>query len=302
MGSIKYDPKENTFYNADSNVESILPQVIWHITDRCFLSCPYCFATKTGRETSLNHLNDYMEAFKKLGVLKIDIAGGEPLTYKNLNVICSELYSNDIKMTITTSGVGNENVKEWLIDNAKMFSWILISIDAPTPAQHDSLRGKVGTFSSLSKLIRELKNKGYNNIRINTLITKKFLMSNIAEQFVELINEVKPLEWCLIQPHPANKKENYHLYATSESEFDKIVFNIKNLIKEKYTGFANITLRYNSNYSKYWILYPDGKLKQHTEGSEDAFCFNFNKESVSEIEKFVKEYGVWLPMKEGDIY
>ncbi|SCY42959.1 radical SAM protein [Lysinibacillus fusiformis] len=297
MAAIKYDSKSNEFYNSNSNEVSTLPQIIWHITDRCFLSCPYCFATKTGKETSLDKLNDFMEAFKELGVQKVDIAGGDPLTYSNLDVICNELSKLGIQMTITTSGVGKNDVKEWLIDHAEMFSWILISIDAPTSTQHDSLRRKVGTFDQLTNLIEMLKKKQYRNIRINTVITKIFLEHDLIEQFVDLIQELQPLEWCLIQPHPANKKEKYDEYATNDQEYEGIVTNIKNKMLEKNCSNVNVTLRYNHNYSKYWVLYPSGKLKMHTENSEDRFDFDFNCENVDDIKKYVNEYGVWVPMK-----
>lgn len=301
MGSIKYDSDLNEFYSSSSDEVSILPQIIWHITDRCFLSCPYCFATKTGRETELDKIDDSMEVFKKLGVQKIDIAGGDPLTYSHLDVICNALSKLGIQMTLTTSGVGKKDVKEWLINNAEIFSWILISIDAPTAEQHDALRRKVGTFEQLNNLIGDLKKKQYKNIRINTVITKLFLDEEIVEKFIELIQLIQPKEWCLIQPHPANKKEKYDEYATSDKEYEGVVRNIQEKIMERSSCNTNITLRYNHNYSKYWILYPDGKLKQHTENSEDRFGFEFIPKNINKIKEYVEEYGVWLPMKKEGI-
>ncbi|ACK90539.1 radical SAM protein [Bacillus cereus] len=297
MGNIKYDSDLNEFYSSGSDEVSILPQIIWHITDRCFLSCPYCFATKTGKETELDKIDDFMEVFKELGVQKIDIAGGDPLTYSHLDVICNKLSKLGIQMTLTTSGVGKKDVKEWLINNAEMFSWILISIDAPTAEQHDALRRKIGTFEQLNNLIGDLKKKQYENIRINTVITKLFLDEEIVERFIELIQLIQPKEWCLIQPHPANKKEKYDEYATSTEEYEEIVHSIQQKMAIKYSNTVKITLRYNRNYSKYWVLYPNGKLRQHTEHSEDRFDFEFIPENINDIKNYVKEYGVWLPMK-----
>lgn len=301
MENIKYDPGLNEFYISGIGEVSILPQIIWHITDRCFLSCPYCFATKTGRETQLNKIEEFMEVFKELGVQKVDIAGGDPLTYSHLDVICNALSKLGIQMTLTTSGVGRKDVKEWLIDHAEMFSWILVSIDAPTAEQHDLLRGKAGTFEQLSNLIGDLKKKKYNTIRINTVITKLFLDEEIVNQFIELIRVIQPQEWCLIQPHPANKKEKYDEYATNNKEYEDIVRNIQQKMVERSSCNVNITLRYNHNYSKYWVLYPDGKLKQHTENSEDQFDFEFIPKNINKIKEYVEEYGVWLPMKKEGI-
>lgn len=300
MDNIKYDSISNDFYVSNTNKESILPQIIWHITDRCFLSCPYCFATKTGRETNIDKLSSFMTVFKELGVQKVDIAGGDPLTYSNLAAICDELSKSGIKMTLTTSGVGKKDVKEWLISNAEIFSWILVSIDAPTSDKHDSLRGKSGTFDQLSELIKELKNKNFTNIRINTVVTKSFYEKDFIQNFIELIQTIQPKEWCLIQPHPANKKEKYDQYATTKCEFNNVIDVIKQNINSKNENDIKITLRYNDNYSKYWVLYPNGKLKQHTENSDDRFDFDFSPKNINDIKSSVKKFGVWVPMKKGE--
>lgn len=300
MENIKYDSISNDFYVSNTSEETILPQIIWHITDRCFLSCPYCFATKTGRETNIDNLESSLEVFKALGVQKVDIAGGDPLTYSNLATICYELSKSGIEMTLTTSGVGKKDVKEWLISNADIFSWILVSIDAPTSDKHDSLRGKKGTFEQLNELIKELKNNDFNNIRINTVVTKSFYEKDFIENFIDLIQKIQPKEWCLIQPHPANKKEKYDEYATTKKEFNSLMDEIKQKVNSKSVNDIKITSRYNDNYSKYWVLYPNGKLKQHTENSDDRFDFDFSIKNINDIKSSVKKFGVWVPMKEGE--
>ena len=59
------------------------------------------------------------------------------------------------------------------------------------------------------------------------MITKLFLDEEIVEQFIELIELIQPKEWCLIQPHPANKKKKYDEYATSDKEYEGVVRNIQ---------------------------------------------------------------------------
>lgn len=296
MGDIKYDSLKNEFYfqtNEDNKVV-LLPQIIWHITDRCFLNCPYCFASKTGKEFDVNQLNQVLEVFKMLGVQKVDIAGGDPLTYSNLNEICKGIHNNGIAQTITTSGVGQGNIIKWLIDNGNLFSRIIISVDGATPAEHNLLRGK-GVFEKLSLLINKLKEKQYNNLRINTVITQHFFRKENCEKIVHLVKEINPVEWCLIQPHPANKKEKFDDYAVSNVAFEEIISLIKYHADKELIKKIQITERRTDNYAKYWVLYPDKKLRQHSNSSIEKYDFDFCRDNINEIIDAIEDSGVWVP-------
>lgn len=299
MGDIKYDSVTNEFFhllNGEDNKVVLLPQIIWHITDRCYLNCPYCFATKTGKETEVGKLNEILELYKILGVQKVDIAGGDPMTYSNLNVICENLYNNGFAQTITTSGVGKKELIDWLIENGNMFSRIIISVDGSTPEEHNLLRGK-GVYEKLLFLINQLKEKQYNNLRINTVITQHFLKAENCEKIVHLIKEINPVEWCLIQTHPANKKEEYDKHAINNETFENIVSLIKNHAENEFIRKIQITERRANNYAKYWVLYPDGKLRQHSESSNDQYNFDFSRDNLNEIIDAIEDSGVWVPFK-----
>ena len=66
MGSIKYDSDLNEFYSSSSDEVSILPQIIWHITDRCFYPVLIVLQQKLV-ETELDKIDDSMEVFRNLG-------------------------------------------------------------------------------------------------------------------------------------------------------------------------------------------------------------------------------------------
>ena len=74
---MRYLPEVNAFAGSDHDG---LAQVMWHVTDACPLSCPYCFATKSGRAVRAGDIDELASVLAKLGVLKVDIGGGEPLT------------------------------------------------------------------------------------------------------------------------------------------------------------------------------------------------------------------------------
>ena len=300
MGLYKYDSIRNKFEEAHSSICSVLPQVVWHITDTCFLACPYCFSTKSSLETPAEKVSDYVNMFIKLGVQKIDIAGGEPLTYDHLEIVCNELSRANIPFTISTSGFGKPSVTEWLTTNCHLCSWIIISLDGGTPREHDLLRGKDGVFSSLNTLVSRIKALGYEKIRINTVITKHLLDEHNRINIISLVKEIRPLEWCLIEPHPANEKPSFNRHVVSTTQFTAVVERLKQLTVSSMSD-VKISQRFADNYSRYWILYPNGTLRQHTHESEDRFSFQFQNDSLKQIKKAVADYGYWLPMtKEGN--
>lgn len=296
MEYIKYSPQNNSFLKINDKKENILPQIIWHITDKCELSCPYCFSTKTGKETSLKKIDEYIETFLLLGVEKVDIAGGEPLLYNGLELLCKKLKDAGIYFTITTSGIYLEKNRKWLINNFSYFTRIICSIDGCNPSHHDEIRGKKGVFESVKQLITDLKSKKCDNIRINTVITKQFIDTILCEKLVNTVSDLKPLEWCLIQPHPANKKEKFKEYEITNKEFQKIIKEIKKIIKE---GNINIkvNIRHNDNYCGYWVLYPSGYLKKHTNTSNDVSEIELSKNKVSDIRCSVKNFKYWVPLE-----
>ncbi|WP_235318507.1 MULTISPECIES: radical SAM protein [Lysinibacillus] len=291
MNNLVYDKKTNTFYQND-NLMNGIPQIIWHITDRCFLACPYCFATKTARQTPIEDVPTIVSKFKKMNVQKVDIAGGDPLAYRDLSSLCHELKENGMGMTLTTSGVGLPQVKQWLVSNVEIFDWILLSLDAPNPELHDKLRGKDKTFIQLINLFNDLKNREYHNIRINTVVTTALMKEGLVEEFVKLIRDLSPAEWCLIEPHPANQKDDFSQYVIERSELLTLMDRFE---KELSDSDIKVSRRLNENYSKYWVLYPNGVLRQHTEGKEDRFNIAFLNESPEEIYEKINENGIWVP-------
>ncbi len=116
-----YNPLTNEFTGTPEPQPSVLPQVMWHVTDRCPLSCPYCFATKTGEDFSIKKLEETLDLLKLLGVQKVDIAGGEPLVFPHLSRVIESAARAGFALTLTTSGVGPDANSNWLVSNAPFF-------------------------------------------------------------------------------------------------------------------------------------------------------------------------------------
>lgn len=283
--------KENNSFLKTKEEKNELPQIVWHITDKCRLKCRYCFATKSNMEVDSTRIDDYITRFKELGIQKIDISGGEPLEYDHLPEICESLYQNGFHITLTTKGIGQNKNIQWLEDAGSMFSRIIFSIDLPTKSGQALMVGtKDDTFGRITEIMKCLSEKDYKDTRVNTVVTPDLMSGDSIDQMAELMNTLDCREWCLIQPHPANKKETFEEISVASQEFNKVIGNVKS--RNIYKG--TLLYRYAENYRDYWVLYPDGKLSKHTIGQHDIYNFDLLNTPVSFILPEVINHTVWV--------
>src|SRR6185369_9224239 len=261
-----YDPITNTFV-LDIGTDSILPQLVWVITDRCPNDCPFCFQPKTGIDFNVNNLPEAIHMFNKLGVQKIDISGGEPLSFSDISLICETLKSSGIHITLTTNGVGPEDKKQWLSENGKLFSRVMFSINGFDEASHDTLCTVPGTFAQTLNAIESLSSANYSKVRINTVITKILLPIKNQEKLLTVIKKLEPEEWCLIQPHPENKKSTFEFHDITSSEFAEVSYKLKARMQ---TMNTKVLIRTIDNYRGYWVLYPNGIIRKHVDSPQDV--------------------------------
>lgn len=282
---MKYCPTDNKFVGTDGPaVKGDIPHVMWHVTDVCPLSCPYCFARKTDRGLPEEYITPIVEKLSAIGVQKVDLSGGEPLAYKHLNQVCRELWSAGIHTTLTTSGVGAKTNKEFVISNCKSFARLMVSLDA-FGDDHDRLRQRPGAWEDALAFIRSLDtHTRMERCRINTVVTKPYLDSGWGDKLGAMVKNLGVREWCLIQPHPANKKSDFDEYSINDSDFRAEVTRCQT------SDFCRqIITRQNSLYSTYWNIQPDGTLQQHTETAADRNSVSLIDQSTTNIQSFLKE-------------
>ncbi len=289
-----YDNVSNSFFFKDEINSSYIPQIVWVITDKCNYKCPFCFQPKTGTEICLEQLDMYIEIFKKLGIQKIDISGGEPLYFNSLVKVIETLKTNLFHVTISTNGSGLSSNRNWIVSNANIFSRIIISLNGCNEKQNNFLCGVESAYNSFLSFIELLKENRCENIRINTVISTLYLNNDNLYSIINVIKNILPYEWCLIQPHPENKMPSFDKYSINTAQFEKIV----DLIKSEFLDTnVKIISRSIENYAGYWILNPDRQIILHTNGVRERIGLDLNLNSVSEIISLSKKYGLWLPTK-----
>jgi MoaA/NifB/PqqE/SkfB family radical SAM enzyme len=288
----EYDPALNeVFLNAISD-DDCLPSVIWHITDRCPLTCPYCFATKTQVEVDSRTAHEVVVALKALKTQKVDLAGGEPLVCAALPDIFDHLSASGIHMTITTSGCASRRSRRWLVERASKFSRVVFSLDAEAKL-HDELRGQSGIFTNAIRAATEVVNSG-GIVRINTVVTRRIIeRSDALKSLATTVASLNVQEWMLIQPHPANKKPEFDQYATTTAQFEDFVNAARDELRSICTlgnTLPSLLTRAVDRYSRYWVLYPNQMLRRHTSGSADTPGVKFTLDNLPRIRSTVLAY------------
>lgn len=288
-----YDPVQNVFFPSGAN--SVLPQVMWHITDICPLNCPYCFSPKTEKTIPTEMVDRVLSIFTQLGVQKIDIGGGEPLVYPQLRSLIEKIHESGIFCTLTTSGVGRKENIEALPHFVSLgLTRLILSIDAYGDA-HDRLRGNVNAWKSVNEILGRVdESTRSKRLRINTVVTSSVEFDSTFDKLIKWVDKSGVKEWCLIQPHPANQKDTFESYSVGEFEFEEVVRRARNLL----VSDVKIIERRTNLYSNYWVLHPSGILQKHTTGAIDGVGIDLTIENAELIESIIRLNGTKVPMGE----
>lgn len=295
---LKYDASSNIFWGS-SPYSSRLVQVMWHITNSCRLNCKFCFSKflrNESTELSIDLVEKNILLFKKLGVLKIDISGGEPLLVECLPSIIDKCVDAGIAVTITSSGSGTAQNVAWLKNNWGKFSRIILSLDGPENI-HNTLRGSNSAYQNFRNLYDSLTDCGCERIRINTVVTKQLLKH--SDTFLNLILAFAPKEWCCIEPHPANKVNTFDEVTISTSSFLGFIYECQNRLINSTTDFV---YRTKKDYSSYWTLYPNQLLCHLSELESFDYSVVFSEDNLCSISKAIKHFPQYCIKRKDESY
>ncbi len=280
---VKYNPQKNIFVSAADDI--LLPQVVWHVTGRCKLDCKTCFVKACSFnvcDLSYDDIEKNLEFLKQLKTQKIDISGGEPLLFENLPFLTEQAQKNGFYLTITTRGNGLKENILFLTVNWRAFSRIIVSMDGYDQKMCDYYSGYAGTFEESIAFLKKLDAENCCNLRINTVVNRTLLNDDRIARLCKLIEELHPCEWCIIQPHPLNKKAEFDNYAVDGNDFSQFVEKSKILMKQSKT---QILSRSTLQYSTYWCLYPDNTIARLSDKAGYSFSCKLNSSNMEYIKQ-----------------
>jgi MoaA/NifB/PqqE/SkfB family radical SAM enzyme len=130
-------------------------------TSKCNLRCIMCDIWKLPRNPGSNELEyseicSIIDSMREWGVYKLVITGGEPLLRKDIFEIINYAAKAEITVDMTTNGtLIDRRIAEKLV--LSELAGLAISLDSPSPAVHDFIRGVRGTFEKTMKAVELLK-------------------------------------------------------------------------------------------------------------------------------------------------
>ena len=135
-----------------------LPIIVLMPHSRCNCRCVMCDiwkANSSKKELTVEELTKHVNSFRSLGVREIVFSGGEALMNSNLWMLCGLLKSENIKLTLLSTGLLLEKNAESII---KYIDNVIISVDG-SQSVHDRIRNVPGGYEKIAGGINALKKR-----------------------------------------------------------------------------------------------------------------------------------------------
>ncbi|MBY9004946.1 MAG: radical SAM protein [Candidatus Lokiarchaeota archaeon] len=156
------------------------------LTLRCNAVCPFCSfpllpKNLISKEMTTQQIKNIIDQIAKLGVTSLSFTGGEPTLRKDLpDLVYHAGIVHDFMNGVATNGYLMPSL---LKQNGRLegLDYILLSLDYPTAALHDKMRG-IKVFHKVLETI-ELANKRDKKVIISTVVMKDniHLLDSICE-------------------------------------------------------------------------------------------------------------------------
>jgi MoaA/NifB/PqqE/SkfB family radical SAM enzyme len=115
--------------------------------------CDIWKANAEKKELSTDDLQKHIQSFKKLGVKRVALSGGEALMHSNLWAFCESLRKIGIKISLLSTGV---TLKNHAADIVRWCDDLIVSLDG-SPAMHNQIRNIPNAFEKLAEGVRAIK-------------------------------------------------------------------------------------------------------------------------------------------------
>lgn len=131
------------------------------ITARCPNNCIHCGAAgiKPEREMKLEEICSLLDQTLELGTYLISFDGGETMMRKDLVEMVAHVDKTKAIATCFTSGYGLSEERAKALKNAGLYA-AHISLDSPSEAEHDRIRGRKGAYLDSLSGIKNAKAAG----------------------------------------------------------------------------------------------------------------------------------------------
>ncbi|MDY6407617.1 MAG: radical SAM protein, partial [Pseudomonadota bacterium] len=187
LALIKSEQTSRLNYHEHHVADNRLPYYArLEITDNCQCACTFCYKKEQKmQDPSLEILKRRIRHLKELGIVRLEILGGEPFIRKDIAELCNFIAEEKMLYTITTNGEYIKNLSEAQLNTLRTAKNITISLDS-YGKYHDEGRKREGLFDAVIQGIRILKEK---NIPVSIIST---INTNNIDGLEQLITFMEP--------------------------------------------------------------------------------------------------------------
>jgi len=152
--------------------------VSFELTHSCVANCRHCDKGGIKPEPpGLLRADDYRRLRSLLKPMAVQLSGGEPLLRKDIGEIVRAVKEpNGLPYLILVTNGRLLTEEKYLALRTLGVNQVSISLDFPD-ARHDDFRRSPGLYDHLAKLVPALARRGYDDVVVNTAITRENLGS-----------------------------------------------------------------------------------------------------------------------------
>jgi MoaA/NifB/PqqE/SkfB family radical SAM enzyme len=134
---------------------STLPIVIIYPHSRCNCRCVMCdiWRARERAEVGPEEVAGWMEEWRRFGVERVVLSGGEPLMHRRIWELCGVLRDGGIAITILSTGL---LLRRHAAELVRYCDDVVVSLDGP-PEVHDAVRRVPGAFLRLADGVAAVK-------------------------------------------------------------------------------------------------------------------------------------------------
>ena len=220
------------------------------ITNRCNLKCLHCWP-ESGSSADCSHVDKkkllaIIRDFRKLGIEKVCLTGGEPLLHPHwfdiVSFSCAEPGIKEVCLQTNGTLLTEAHVRELAsLGNGNLI--IQSSLEGSTSETHDRIRG-TGSFQSTMHGLTLLAEMGLSKqIRVSLTETQDNFLEIPA--LLDMLNSLDIHQFAsgtLVHGGRAAKADTYRLQPPTSSQYEKILhqFHTDSNFRESYTEMVSI--------------------------------------------------------------
>jgi len=176
------DPKNPTVARID-----------WAVGYECNFKCKHCFAKafvgrSENKRMTIDEIKYVSDQADDIGVFMINLIGGEPLIWPDLDDMITTLDPQRFRISITTNGWKLSKDVAVQLKNLGV-DRVCISVDSAIPEEHDTFRGVKNSHARAISAVKNSLEAGLVT-QIATCVTHQNLRSEGITRLLELTNEL----------------------------------------------------------------------------------------------------------------